>query len=161
PVTDLRTLKKAPIRFLDLGSTPFSDLAQLKEFKSLEDLVLSRMNLTDLSPLAGSGIKTLALGACSRLTSVASLGQLTQLKAVQPPMHLFEVEEPRRHPALKWIGYSLPPRAKDVDTRLQEGRDFWTMNAAEIKARAADPNHLLRPSKFAYMAKRFAYTKES
>jgi hypothetical protein len=93
-VTDLTALKGLPLISLDITNTP----------------------VKDISPLKGSPVRELKLGGCKNLTDISPLMDCGALETLVLPPEPVNLDILRKHPKLKNIGYTDPPKSAS---------DFW------------------------------------
>jgi serine/threonine protein kinase len=60
-ISDLKPIRNMPLTYLNLTGLPVSDLSLLSRMKSLRDLYLDFMPVTDLTPLRGLGLNVLSI----------------------------------------------------------------------------------------------------
>ncbi|MBX7209559.1 MAG: hypothetical protein K1X78_14680 [Verrucomicrobiaceae bacterium] len=123
-ISDVTSLKGAPISRLNVGRTTVSDLAPLrgmalKELRCfntkvadlspfqgmpLEHLQLSGSPVTDLTPLRGMGLITLALHNCPQITDLTPLAEAKALTSLTLPPNAKDIEFLRTFPKLERLG---------------------------------------------------------
>ncbi len=152
-VVNLTPLADAPLATLEASHTKVRDLAPLARMHTLRVLKVDYTPIADLTPLTHLALTHLQLNRCTRLRDFAPLGLLHSLKRLSLPIQAQGIGTLRTLPELNWIAYGIV--APESDSDGSRARQFWADYDLEEMARAADPDRLLRPSRFPPMARRY------
>jgi len=105
-ITDLRPFAGSNIQVLNLAHNNIADISPLKSCTSLVELDLYNTLISSVKDIAGLRLKSLILGECNNLKSLAPLRKMKTLEKVIIPKNIKIIEFFREFPSLKYIGHT-------------------------------------------------------
>jgi Leucine-rich repeat (LRR) protein len=119
---DLEALRFLPVKEIRLGGN-LTDLSPLQG-RPLESLALVCLKLTDLAPLEGMPLKVLSLAGCISVQDLRPLLKCRRLERLSIPSHCRDVEFLRQIRSLKYLAYdhTIDQLTPESSTTAEE---FW------------------------------------
>ena len=121
-VSDLAPLRGMPLKVLHIWNTGVADLSPLKGMPLIE-LSLARTKVADLSALRGMPLNVLWLSDCPDLTDLSPLADCKELRSVTLPSGAKNFEFLRTFPKIERLGYVEDPKNGYLPDKT--AAEFW------------------------------------
>jgi serine/threonine protein kinase/Leucine-rich repeat (LRR) protein len=123
PVSDIRSLKGAPLQRLNLLNTKVSDLTPLEGIP-LQILAIQNTNVSDIRALAGMPLTELYMDGCAAEIDLTPLAGASKLERLMLPPRPQNLDKLRELPKLRYIAYEYDYRASRP---AHTAAEFWAL----------------------------------